>query len=47
MLNEKTSVLYQTRYCAQDNFSIALRMSRNIKRLEFNLVYLVTKKTKI
>ena len=40
MLNKKTSVLYQTRYCAQKDFNIALRMSRNIKRLEFQLQYL-------
>ena len=34
MFNEKTSVLYQTKYCAQEDFGIALRMNRNIKRLE-------------
>ena len=34
IFNEKTSVLYQTKYCAQEDFGIALRMNRNIKRLE-------------
>ena len=35
MYNENTSELYQTRYCAQENFSIAVCMKRRIKRIEY------------
>ena len=35
MFSEKTSVLYQTRYCAQEDFSIAVCMDTSLKRLEF------------
>ena len=31
MFNEKTSVFYQTRYCAQEDFSIAVCMKRSLK----------------
>ena len=34
MLNEKTSALYQTRYCAQEDFSIAVCTNRSVRRLE-------------
>ena len=27
--NEKTSILYQARYCDQEDFSIAVRMNTN------------------
>ena len=35
MFNEKISVLYQTRYCAQEDFSIAVSINGSIKRLEY------------
>ena len=38
MLNEKTSVLYQTRYCAQEDFSVAVCMKRSIKILELPFI---------
>ena len=34
MFNEKYSVLYKTRYCAQEDFSIALCTEGSIIRLE-------------
>ena len=34
MLNERTSVLYQTRYCAQKDFSIAVCMNKSLKIIE-------------
>ena len=39
MFNEKNSVLYQTRYCAQEDFTIALCTHRSVRKLEppFNL----------
>ena len=37
MFNDKTSVLYQTRYCAQEDFSIALCMNESLKLLEHPL----------
>ena len=33
MLNERTSVLYETRYCAQEDFSIALCTYRSVRKL--------------
>ena len=35
MFNEKTSVLYQTRYCAQEDFSTVVCMNKIIKGVEF------------
>ena len=35
MKNEKTYVLYLTRYCAQEDFSIAVCMDKSIKRLQY------------
>ena len=32
---EKTSVLYKARYCAQEEFSIAVSMKGSVKRSEF------------
>ena len=37
MFKEKYSLLYQTRYCAQEDFSIAVCMNRSLKVLEFSL----------
>ena len=34
MLNEKTSVLYQSRYCAQEDFNIAVCMNNSINILK-------------
>ena len=34
MLNEKASVLYQTRYCAQEDFSIAVCTKESVRKLE-------------
>ena len=35
ILNEKTSVLYQARYCAQKDLNIAVCINRSLKRLEY------------
>ena len=37
MLNEKNSVLYQARYCAQEDFSVAVRKNTSLKLLEIPL----------
>ena len=37
MLNENTSVLYQARYCAQEDFSVAVRKNTSLKLLEIPL----------
>ena len=39
MFNKKTSVLYETRYCDQDDFSMALCTYISVRKLEhpFNL----------
>ena len=37
MFNEKTSVLYKTRYCAQEDFSIAVCTKKSVRKL--NLPY--------
>ena len=34
MFNEKNSVLYQARYCAQEDFSIAVHIENSINILE-------------
>ena len=54
MFIEKTSVLYQARYCAQEEFSIAVCLKKSINRLEypyslnshedFNQISVITKK---
>ena len=38
MFSEKASVLYQTRYCAQEDFSIAVCMKKNIKVFELPFI---------
>ena len=37
MFNKKTSVLYETRYCAQDDFSIAVCTKESLIKLELPL----------
>ena len=46
MFNENISVLYQTRYCAQEDFSIAVSMNGSIKRLEYPFTMISYKNSK-